>query len=640
MKTRLILFAIAALAASACTREAAQVESVAEKIVLTATQEGYDGTKSLLIDGGTQVFWEYGDNIKVFYDGKSNQFDSQITELDTYEPVTTFIGTLDNVSVGSINSTGKKILALYPYRDDATSDGNTITTALPEEQIGAPGSFFKRTQITAACSSSVALRFYNVTGGIRFKLSKSGIKKIRLEATNGENLAGKARITFNGAVPAIGSVTNGSSSVTLTAPRGESFSTGTWYYIVTLPATLSGGFRMVFSKDSESGIYTHSSSVTISRGKFGSLENPDKNVSFSEETTFSLLPEIHDGDDVLANNPLVEKFLTEVTYPERDYSYTKLFNYPPVAPGQSDVPPVYAIRWTADASAGELTATLTDGGWSKENTLPAGASCYTVTNLRPGASYTYQIKAKNGQTMASGSFTTHGHLHQLFFQKNVRNCRDLGGWKTKDGRTVKYRKVYRGGRLQWATKEAATLTEEGLAEVLAEGIKAQLELRNTNDAITETALGSGYAFCAPIIREGYTDMLRPSDGLTGKTRQCFEFIVNCVREDKPVYFHCSLGRDRTGTVAMLVLGVLGVNEGDISKEYELTQFAPHYWGTSEKEHTLFTRTANYAYKSAAGYIWDNFTTGSESFATGVEKFFLSIGVSQKDIDDFRNLMLE
>ena len=89
---------------------------------------------------------------------------------------------------------------------------------------------------------------------------------------------------------------------------------------------------------------------------------------------------------------------------------------------------------------------------------------------------------------------------------------------------------------------------------------------------------------------------------------------------------------------MLVLGVLGVNEGDISKEYEVTQFSPHYWGVSDGEKTIMTRLADY--DGAARYIWDNFVTGSMSFADGVESFLLSIGVSQQDINDFRNLMLE
>ena len=253
-----------------------------------------------------------------------------------------------------------------------------------------------------------------------------------------------------------------------------------------------------------------------------------------------------------------------------------------------------------------------------------------MSNLRPNASYTYEVKAQGGNVLASGSFTTTGHLHQLFFQKQIRNCRDLGGWKTKDGKTVKYRKVYRGGRL-----EPKTLTDQGLADVLAEGIKAQLDLRGTSDVLSATALGSGYAFCAPVIEQGYSTMLK---NYGSKVKQCFEFVVACVREDKPVYFHCSLGRDRTGTMAMIVLGVLGVNEGDISKEYEVTQFAPHYWGTSDGEHTIMTRLADY--DGAAKYIWDNFTSGSETFARGMEKYLLSIGVAQSDINDFRTLMLE
>ena len=89
---------------------------------------------------------------------------------------------------------------------------------------------------------------------------------------------------------------------------------------------------------------------------------------------------------------------------------------------------------------------------------------------------------------------------------------------------------------------------------------------------------------------------------------------------------------------MLVLGILGVNEGDISKEYELTQFSPHYWGVSDGEKTIMTRMSDY--HSAANYIWEHHTTGTQTFAQGVENFFLSIGISQSDIESFRNLMLE
>lgn len=619
-----------ALAACSCSKEAMQSGTTGRRIVITASQE--PATKTTLQDGGSQVYWEYGDNIKVFYDGVGSSFVNANKDLTVYSATASFEGSLDNFPLGGSAAAGKMLWGLYPWRADATSDGSSVTTTLLADQTGVPGTFFKRTQITLACSNSFGMQFYNVTGGLRFTLSQSGIRSVTLEGNGGEALAGTVKLAFDDGKPVVKSVVDGASSITLTATKGDYFRTGQWYYIVALPGTLKNGFKMTFRKDSDTGVLNSSASVTIKRGVFGQVEQIDKNVTFSSDAARELLPEIHDGDNVLATNPLVEKFLTEVTYKERDYTHSCLLDYPPVAPGQADLPPVYAIKWTADASAGAITATLQDGGWSKVSSLPAGASFLEVSNLRPNATYTYEVKGSGGATLASGSFTTYGHLHQLFFQKQIRNCRDLGGWATTDGKHVKYRKVYRGGRLE---KKGGVLSDQGLLDIRAEGIRGQLDLRGTSDVLSGTDLGSDCAFCAPVIEQGYSTMLK---NYGSQVRQCFEFVVQCVREERPVYFHCSLGRDRTGTMAMIVLGILGVNEGDISKEYELTQFAPHYWGTSDGEHTIMTRLADY--DGAANYIWNNFVSGDESFARGMEKYLLSVGVSQTDIDDFRNLMLE
>ena len=232
--------------------------------------------------------------------------------------------------------------------------------------------------------------------------------------------------------------------------------------------------------------------------------------------------------------------------------------------------------------------------------------------------------------VTSGEFDTRGLVYQVLFKANVRNARDLGGWKTKDGKKmVKYRMVYRGGRLQ-----PSTLTSKrGKEDLKAQGILAQLDLRGKSDVLSGPAVDY-MDFCAPVIEEGYTQMLK-SDG--AKVKQCFEFVAACVNANKPVYYHCSLGRDRTGTLSMLLLGVLGVDEGDISKEYELTQFAPREWATSTGESAKMTRLVDY--KGAANYIWNSFVGEGESFAQGVEKYLLSIGVSQAVIDEFRSQML-
>ena len=343
--------------------------------------------------------------------------------------------------------------------------------------------------------------------------------------------------------------------------------------------------------------------------------------------------EVKNGDLILVTHERVQAFLEDVTYPERDYSTTHILDekYAPTAPGNADKPQEYSIRWTKADAEGDKTVKLwEDDGWSREMTVESGEYYVNIINLRPNAHYHFEVKGTGGKTVTSGEFNTKGLVYQVLFKANVRNARDLGGWKTKDGKKmVKYRMIYRGGRLQ-----PSTLTSKrGKEDLKAQGILAQLDLRGKSDVLSGPTVDY-MDFCAPVIEEGYTQMLR-DDG--PKVKQCFEYVATCVKNSKPVYYHCSLGRDRTGTLSMLLLGVLGVNEGDISKEYELTQFAPYEWATSGGETTKMTRRADY--KGAANYIWNNFVGEGESFAQGVEKYLRSIGVAQATIDEFRSQML-
>ena len=350
-----------------------------------------------------------------------------------------------------------------------------------------------------------------------------------------------------------------------------------------------------------------------------------------------LAPEIKNGDTVLSTNADVEKFLTDIHYPTHDYSYSSLRSWAEengikVCPGNSDRPEEYTIRWTSDPSASDITAVISEPTRDWVYTPATEDDSYvTITNLLPNTHYTYKVTASGGKVLTEGAFDTIGKVHQLYFRSRIRNCRDLGGWKTEDGKTVKYRMVYRGGRL-----EPSYLAKSGKAAIKTEGIKAQLDLRGKSDVLSECTLKGivdDYEFCAPVIEEGYAQMLREDKE---KTRQCMQFIMDCVDKNKPVYFHCSLGRDRTGTVAMLTLGILGVPEGDISQEYELTQFAPHGYATSDGEKSKMVRTVDY--KGAANVIWGY--AGEGSFQDGVNNYFLEIGISQADIDKFKKNMLQ
>ena len=380
-------------------------------------------------------------------------------------------------------------------------------------------------------------------------------------------------------------------------------------------------------------------------------------------------PELKSGDVLQANSPLVEKFLTEVDYPDKTCKeYTKVFDYYGGFDGKNltwanwetdwpdgDKPQSYSIRWKQeDMESGKMMLHLEDElAWSGDMEIKAGARYVNITNLVPNDKYTYKVTTAGGKVLAQGSFTTKGCLHQVFFHGKVqkrggvelkgsgaRNARDLGGWTTLDGKKIKYRKVYRGGRLneKWSPYP---LDEQGQKEVLFEGIGAQLDLRGNSDVMFEPAV-EGLDHCAPVIEQGGKTMLVND---AAKTKECFEFVVNSLRKGKPVYFHCSLGRDRTGTLDILLLGLLGVREGVIAKEYEVTYFAPVGYSVSISDQKsnptpVFKNTRMaWVYSDVVPYFWE--LAGDGTFAQGVEKYLLTVAkVSQKDIDDFRSLMLE
>ena len=367
------------------------------------------------------------------------------------------------------------------------------------------------------------------------------------------------------------------------------------------------------------------------------------------EEEIVLPTEITDGSVVLACNENVHKFLTEVTYPDHDYSYSVVMDYYGGYNGKleegdavkSDKPAEYSIRWKANEAAGELTFKLSEPTWSMEQTIDAGESYVSVTNLVPNTHYTYSVTAADGTVMTEGKFDTYGSIHQVYFKHSVRNARDLGGWKTYDGKMVKYRMIYRGGRLG-----SSYISRTGQKAILAEGIRAQLDIRGESDVNKEATLPE-FEFCAPIIKTGGDDMLVAYDPNKAgakkgdKMRECMQFVIDMAKANKPVYFHCSLGRDRTGTLALIILGLLDVIEGDISKEYEVTYFAPRGWSIAESEtyKTFQNKRTTWAYKPTAEYIWKNYVNEGERFSKGVEKYLLEIGISQEDIDAYREIMI-
>ena len=371
-------------------------------------------------------------------------------------------------------------------------------------------------------------------------------------------------------------------------------------------------------------------------GQQGNTDPSGNNGSGNTDpgTTPTPTPEDSDADAILVTDPYIEKYLEEVTYTDTEYETTQILGYPGGGPGEADIALIHTITWTADASAGDLNLKVREGKWSRTFSLSAGTASQDLTNLVPGREYEWTVTSTSGgKVVAEGSFKTKGLLHQVYFEPNGRNGRDLGGWKGLNGKTVAFYKLYRGGAIH-----GSRTNDKGKAEMRALGIKAEVDLRDSSEVPSKSPLGDDIAFFAPWFKSGYNTMVRDNKP---KVKDTFCFVVQCLRENKPVYFHCAVGRDRTGTLAILIEGVLGVSESDMAKDYELTYFSPADWSMSEDENgnPVYKHTRNnYSYPSVRKTIFS--LTDSGTYQERIVKYLLQIGVPQKDIDDLRKIMLE
>ena len=256
----------------ACTREVS-IGIPNGVMTITAKTETSENTKTV-VEGETHVYWEPGDEIAVFSGGKSGKFTTGITASSA---TAEFSGTLGNDAW----TEGMDLWAVYPYSETAVLDGTSITTVLPSGQEARAGSFGKGVNLSVSHATTQELQFYNVGGGIRFSLSEEGIQRVVLMGMNGENLAGKVTVGFQGGVPAILDVAEGKTSITITPPDGTAFATDTWYYIVAVPGALEKGFTLQFQKADKVGSRVFDKPVTIKRGIFGQLSHADEGADYS-----------------------------------------------------------------------------------------------------------------------------------------------------------------------------------------------------------------------------------------------------------------------------------------------------------------------------------------------------------------------
>lgn len=331
-------------------------------------------------------------------------------------------------------------------------------------------------------------------------------------------------------------------------------------------------------------------------------------------------------------NPVVKSFLDEVEYPSDDYSFTRITDY---IHRQTDYwkDQPQAVRIEAPLTTeGEtmVLQTLKDGQLVRSDTFYVGQKGLDIWNLTPKTRYDYKLLLPTDdgglKLLAQGTFTTQGRLRMLRID-NMRNVRDIGGWALPGGRRVSYDKVFRSAEL---AKSSNLISAKGIKELIDfVGIDVELDFADT--------IYSNYSPVAGLLEHVHGPEYQMSAyvGAIGskyqETKNCFDRVLQCLREGKKVLMHCSDGADRAGTLAFLIESLLGVSESDLAKEYELTCFYLEGEGEYRRHRTAY-------YRDMVEYVKGKFP--APTLNESVEQLMLSFGVPQSDIDDLRLLMTE
>lgn len=179
------------------------------------------------------------------------------------------------------------------------------------------------------------------------------------------------------------------------------------------------------------------------------------------------------------------------------------------------------------------------------------------------------------------------------------NARDLGGYKTTDGRCVKPRRLIRSGELSRTTEEDRRILSEEYGLQAIVDFRTHVEREEKPEiflpgvrcihlpVMDETAMGitreesSDRNLFTDLFKELAVRKQTPEQYMASiysiicttefsrrQYRQFFDILL--AQEQGSVLWHCSAGKDRAGLAAALTLLSLGVPQDVIIEDYLLT----------------------------------------------------------------------
>lgn len=258
-----------------------------------------------------------------------------------------------------------------------------------------------------------------------------------------------------------------------------------------------------------------------------------------------------------------------------------------------------------------------------------------LKDLFAGTHYYYQISANfEDKTIVSKRFDffTSDFIRTIDVD-GVQNARDIGNKKTEDGKKrVKQGLVFRSANFD-------AVTSSGKVDALEKyGIKTDLDLREPGP--TSSPLGEGVKYINNAIQlKGSPQYFSEDNGVNSVAYQSTMLNNLKVFADKdsyPIAFHCAIGRDRTGTLAITLYLLLGIDVEQIQQDYIVSFFSSacnrdSFENCGEQMETLIYYFSSYKGKDgvSSGTIYER----TAEYAT-------DIGLSTDELNRIRNNLLE
>ncbi|SFS09346.1 tyrosine-protein phosphatase [Sphingomonas jatrophae] len=240
-----------------------------------------------------------------------------------------------------------------------------------------------------------------------------------------------------------------------------------------------------------------------------------------------------------------------------------------------------------------------------------------------------------------------------------QNFRDLGGYRTADGRTTKWGLLFRSGSMHF-------LTPADYSYLQSRGIRTVCDFRSSDERSAEPAdwpaakrpnvLADDYAMDSMGIMPSPQQTPEQARAMMAATYpqivsrfkgQYRRMFGELLAGRAPLAFNCSAGKDRTGVAAALLLTALGVPREAVIEDYLLTNryFDPRKvvrssaqlssgWKSMPPGVLKAYMSADRSYIEAALRVLDQHKGGADGWLRD------EMGLSRADLATLRNMYTE